>query len=289
MFKEAIKFGLTSMSTLKNFGVKNAPVLLAVAGVGALGYAVVKAWQNSPKAKEAWEEAKAEATANGQNFGMKEAAKAIMKYVAPVAIATVIGVGCIAGSTKISLDRLAVMTAGYVAMRDKNEALKKFESKVTETLGEKKVEEIKDDILTDDLIIDPPPARTQQMMDDGKQWCCLRFGSFKEWIKSSRIEIERSIHDLDDEFKELNDSCENFLPVTRVMEVLNVDSVSQCAKDPDSLTDYIGWKLDPDNLGKRVSDYVKYSVGVAPNGDYCTVVDFICEIDEDNMRWLTSR
>ena len=126
--------------------VKYAPQILTGVGIACMAASTAHAIKEAPKAKEELEEINNDPTLTHKEY-IKKKAGTIAKHYWPVALMTIGGAGLIIGGQHVSLRRLSVATAALSMERDK---LKKLEDKLTEKLGDKKLNDIKDEIAQDD-------------------------------------------------------------------------------------------------------------------------------------------
>lgn len=126
--------------------VKYAPQILTGVGIACMAASTAHAIKEAPKAKEELEEINNDPELNHKDY-FKKKTKVILKHYWPVGLMTIGGAGLIIGGQHVSLRRLSVATAALSMERDK---LKKLEDKLTEKLGEKKLNEFKDEIAQDD-------------------------------------------------------------------------------------------------------------------------------------------
>lgn len=150
--------------------VHNSPIILtglSVAGViGTVGMAI----EATPKAsrilrQENFRREEEEVRDNNlvyKPITKKEALKLVWKCYIPTAAMGLLTVACIVGANKISLRRNAALASVYSLTES---ALKEYQAKVVETIGENKELKIRDSIAQDHL--DAKPLSTQQVIITG--------------------------------------------------------------------------------------------------------------------------
>lgn len=124
---------------------KHSPEILTGLGVAGLATTVVLAVKATPKAAKILEE---EEKRKGEKLTPVEAVKSTWKCYIPTAISGALTVSCIVGANSVNARRRAALAAAY-SMSEK--ALKTYREKVTETIGEKKEQAIRDDIAKDQI------------------------------------------------------------------------------------------------------------------------------------------
>ena len=131
---------------------KNSPTILtgmAVAGVIATIYLTARA---TPKAILLLEQEEKIRGTGGASIGMKDKVVITWRECLPPALMGAATISCIIGANSIHLQRNAALLGVYALTES---ALKEYQAKVIQTLGEKKEQKIKDDIAQDRLLADP--------------------------------------------------------------------------------------------------------------------------------------
>lgn len=144
----SFKTVVSGAKVVKKFCVRYAPQILTGLGIASMAGATVHAIKTAPKAKKAIDEIEAD-----DSISHREAAKkktlAYAKFYWPELLMTFGGAGLIIGGQHISLKRLSIAATALSMERDK---LKKVEEKVAEKFGDKKLNEIHDEIARDDAL-----------------------------------------------------------------------------------------------------------------------------------------
>lgn len=151
---------------------KNSPAILTGIGLISLGGAVVFSGQATLKAKSIITDLEYDeylrARGEEESCDIRPVPKIeIVKKVLPVYIPTILMVGisaaCMIGSTRISAKRTAVLTGLYSASEV---ALKEYQAKVIEQIGEKKELKVQDAVVQEH--IDQNPVSSNQVIITGK-------------------------------------------------------------------------------------------------------------------------
>lgn len=122
---------------------KNSPAILT--GLGIVGFAttVIFASKATIKAKETYDKAEKEYSKDDIELTKKDVIKLCYKYYIPTAAMGTISVICFISANHINNKRNAALAVAYSLSEN---ALKEYQSKVVETIGEKKERAIRDEI-----------------------------------------------------------------------------------------------------------------------------------------------
>lgn len=239
---------------------ENSPVILTAMAVGGVVATVVLATNATIKAKEIVDEAMADAYENEEEFGAKDIVMATWKLYVPVVVSGVATISCIIGAQRVQSRRTAAFASLYSASQ---EALKTYQEKVKEQIGENKERKVREDILQDTL--DKNPVDKDLIIDTGMgTTLCFDvmsgryFWSDAEKIRQARNEFN---HDLLNDFaKSLNDWY----------YYLNLDSIW--------LGEAVGWTTD-----KLLE--LRFTSRLSSKGDPCLVIEYQVEPSE-NYRYV---
>lgn len=225
---------------------KNSPLLLtgcAVVGVVTTTVLTIKATPEAMKIIEEEKQKKEEIT-------KVEVVKLTWQCYIPTAIMGGITIACMVGATSINLKRNAAIVALYSLSKDN---LKEYQEKVKEFVGDKKAEEIKDEIMKDR--IEYNPYNTEQVIQTGKG-NTLCYDSFSGRYFTNDIEnIRRIVNDL------------NWTMLSDMRVSLN-DFYYALGLGPVKMGDDYGWDID------RPID-MKFSSQLQPETKQpCLVLDY---------------
>lgn len=134
--------------------IKNSPkILTGCAVTGVVGTAIFAA-KATPKAQIVLEEAQKAYSEEHPNekFPVFEAVKTVLPVYLPAICMGGVTIGCIIGATTIISKRNAVLASLYSASEL---ALKNYQEKVIETIGEKKEHEVREAIAKDEMRSNP--------------------------------------------------------------------------------------------------------------------------------------
>ena len=135
----------------------------------------------------------------------KETVKAVWKQYIPVVALNALTIGCIIGGDKTHLKRNAALSAAYTLSQT---ALTDFKNKTIERIGEKKTQQIADDIIKDKIEKDPVSNKEVYISGKGETlfYDTLSGRYFTQDIEAVRKAINELNRDLiDDMYISLND------------------------------------------------------------------------------------
>lgn len=217
---------------------KNSPVLLTGLAVTGLITTVILAVQATPKALQLIEE----------DQTPLEKVKATWKCYIPAAAVGTVTMGCIIGAHRITARRTAALATAYSLTET---AFKEYQSKVVETIGRNKEQNVRDEIDADRLKNDPVDGKEIFLTGKGDVLCydSLSGRYFKSDIEQIRRVVNKLSRDLMSESKiALND----------LYFALGLPSIK--------LGDQLGWDID-DGLIE-----VMFSSQLTEDGNPCLVI-----------------
>lgn len=122
----------------------------------------------------------------------KEKVKKIAKYYAPVAAIDIVSATCIIAARRVDCRRNAVLATAYTACEA---ALKEYEDKVIETIGEKKSEDIRRSIVEDHMKQNPVQNTEVIVTGSGDTLCYDDYtGRYFKSSKDKLIRIENELN-----------------------------------------------------------------------------------------------
>lgn len=201
------KFNLST--AVKGFALsvrKHQPEILTGLGIAGMLIAGVMAVRVTPKALDRMEEVK---EAHMEDTDKKAFAKDVLTKVAPVYIPSVIvagtSVACLIGSSSVSHKRNAALATAYTLSES---ALKEYQEKVVETVGEKKERAVRDAIAKDKIEQNPVSSREVIITEKGNTLCYdiitgRYFKSDIDTLKKTVNELNRRM--LSDNYISLNE------------------------------------------------------------------------------------
>lgn len=245
----------------RNFEHKHRATILTAFGVAGLWTTAWMAYKTGPQAARILEEKRKDM--NDIRPGDKEAKRAVMKetikemvpVVGPAVLMGGVSTACIIGSNTVSNHRIATLSAAYTIT---DTALREFKGKVTELVGEKKAQQIREAISHDRVQNDPPPADNSQIIITGNgdvlcydEYSGRYFNSTAEKIGEAIIQLSYDLQN--DMFVTLNEwYTEIGLPTVK-------------------MGDDLGWSLDHSVRGRIP---ITYTATMTPDNRPCLAVEF---------------
>lgn len=162
----------------------------------------------------------------------KETTKKIAPVVAPAVVMGAITMGCAVGSNMIHSKRIAVLSAAYTLSE---RTLSELNKKMTSTLGEKKTKEIKDAVVQERILQNPP--KDYEIINTGYgDVLCMDYYSGR-YFRSSAQKIGEAVNELSSRI-----ISEMYVSLNDFYELLNVPRVP--------MGEDFGWSIDDTDRGR---------------------------------------
>ncbi|MCD8372116.1 MAG: DUF6353 family protein [Clostridia bacterium] len=231
-------------SVLKEYS----PEILTGIGISGMVGSTVMAVKATPKALTLIKEEKK--SKKTDELSVKDMAKATWKCYIPSGISIVLSSACIIGANRINTKRNTALATAYSLSES---ALKLYQEKVVETIGEKKEQEVRDKIAADKMI--QSPASTQEIIvtDKGNTLCydSLSDRYFKSDIESLRKAVNECNRQM---IADMSISLNDFYDAIGLKGIKTGNS--------------LGW-----NANRGFIELI-FSTQLADNGNPCLVIDF---------------
>lgn len=176
--------------------------------------------------------------------------KTTWKFYIPAGLMTGATVACVIGANSVNTRRNAAIMSAY-SLTDK--AFQEYKEKVAEKIGEKKEQEVRDDISKDRLEANPPKENSVVVVGDGKQLCYD--GMTGRYFQSDMQTIRKAVNDI-------NQQC-----INEVYASQN-DFYRLLDLDPVAIGEEVGWRSD------HMLD-VSYSSHITGEGVTCLAIDYL--------------
>ena len=233
---------------------KKSPEILTGIGIAGMATATVLAVRATPKALILIEDAKRKKRSNEEKTDTLkplEVVKATWKCYIPTAATMAVSIGCIIGATSVSTKRTAALATAYSLSET---ALKGYQSKVIETIGEKKEEVIRDKVAKDKLEKNPVKNNEIFVTKAGETRCYdsvsgRYFKSDVETIKKAVNEINRQLRD------------EMYMSLNEFYYAIGLPGIG--------VGDELGWNIDNGYLE------VDFSAQLDEDSQPCIVLDYL--------------
>jgi hypothetical protein len=245
------------MRSLGNTIDANSPAILTGLGVAGVLSTVALAIKGTSIAALVIYEEEAlrskEETLTDKELTPKEKVELVWKLYIPTAASSVFTIAAIIGSNHISTRRNAALLSLYSIA---DQALKEYQDKVVETIGQKKEEKIRDEIAKDKLDNNPVEGRTVILTGKGN---CLFYDTLSGRYFRSDLETVRRVQN---DFNELlfNDM---FLPLNDLYDMLGLEDTEMGRSS--------GWDVQNGKLD------IQFSAKIATDGEPCIVLSYSIE------------
>ncbi len=244
MNKEGLKRTIKSAERVLT---KYSPGILTGIGIAGMIGATFMAVKATPKALYLIETKKEEAEV--EELTSVETIKTCWKCYIPAALATVVSAACLIGASTVSAKRNAALATAYSISEA---ALREYQEKVVEVIGEKKEKAVRDAVAKDQIERDPVTKNEVVIIDSNYNTLCYEplsgryFKSTIDKIKKAEIKLDRQM--IQEMYVSLN------------------DFYWEIGLDGTDLGDQMGW-----NLSKGYMD-LSFSSQLADDGTPCAVI-----------------
>lgn len=244
MSKEGLK------RTIKSAGrvlTKYSPGILTGIGITGMIGATFMAVKATPKALYLIETKKEESEV--EELTPVETIKTCWKCYIPATLTTVVSAACLIGASTVSAKRNAALATAYSISEA---ALREYQEKVVEVIGEKKEKAVRDAVAKDQIERDPVTKSEVVIIDSNSNTLCYEplsgryFKSTIDKIKKAEIKLDRQM--IQEMYVSLN------------------DFYWEIGLDETDLGDKMGW-----NLSKGYMD-LSFSSQLADDGTPCAVI-----------------
>lgn len=227
--------------------VKHSPEILTGLGITGMITTTVMAVKATPKALDIINDMEYE---KGDILTPVEKVKATWKCYIPSAITGTLSITCLIGASSVSSKRNTVLATAYKLSES---ALKEYQEKVVETIGEKKEEKIRDAIAKD--VIERNPVKNNEVIitDNGDTLCYDAISG--RYFKSNIDKINKIVN-------ELNRTMLGDMYVS-----LN-DFYYELGLKGTDLGDQLGW-----NINRGFID-LRFSTQLSEDDTPCLVIDY---------------
>ena len=226
---------------------KYSPGILTGIGITGMIGATFMAVKATPKALYLIETKKEEAEV--EELASVETIKTCWKCYIPAALTTVVSAACLIGASTVSAKRNAALATAYSISEA---ALREYQEKVVEVIGEKKEKAVRDAVAKDQIERDPVTKSEVVIIDSNSNTLCYEplsgryFKSTIDKIKKAEIKLDRQM--IQEMYVSLN------------------DFYWEIGLDETDLGDKMGW-----NLSKGYMD-LSFSSQLADDGTPCAVI-----------------
>ena len=227
---------------------KHSPEILTGIGIAGMITTTIMAVRATPKALILIEERKEEIDVD--KLTPIELIKTTWTCYIPAAITGGLSIICLIGASSVNARRNAALATAYTLSES---ALKEYQEKVIETIGEKKEQTVRDAIAKDRIDKNPVSSREVIITEKGNTLCYdaisgRYFKSDIDKLKKAEIELNRRMRD------EMYISLNEFY--------------YEIGLNPISIGDDLGWNIDHSYIE------LSFSSQLTDDGNPCLVIDY---------------
>lgn len=227
---------------------KHSPEILTGIGIAGMITTTVMAVRATPKALMLIEDKKDEYDTD--TLSPMETVKAAWACYIPSAIVGSISIFCLIGASSVNLRRNAALATAYTLSES---ALKEYQERVVETIGEKKEREICDSISKDKVEKNPVVQKEIIITEKGDTLCYDTLSG--RYFKSNRDQINKAVNDLNRRMRD-----DMFISLNEFYYEIGLNETK--------LGDVLGWNIDRGYID------VRYSAQLAKGETPCLVLEY---------------
>lgn len=237
--------------TVKSAARKHSPEILTGIGIAGMITATVMAVKATPKALILIEEKKNEESTN--SLTTVDTVKAAWTCYIPAAVTGTVSIACLIGASSVNARRNAALATAYTLSES---ALKEYQEKVIETIGEKKEQTIRDAVAKERIEKTPVTSKEVIITEKGNT-LCFDYVSGR-YFKSDIETIKKSINILNRRMRD-----EMYISLN--------DFYYEVGLSPIGIGNELGWNID--------KGYIEpdFSSQLADDGTPCLVVSYFVE------------
>jgi hypothetical protein len=224
----------------------NSPSILAALGVSgtiATGYFANKAGMAAARLIDKTE------SEFERSLDNKEKLELVWREYIPTGLTGTMAVSSIIAATAVGNRRTAAMAAAW-ALSDK--ALGEYKDKVVEKFGEKKEQDVRDEVVQDRVTNNPPPS-SSVIVGKGEVLCLELFTG--KYFMSSMESLRKAQNDINAKLLR-----EMYVPLSEFYYLLNIHERS-------TMSENVGWEAD------RQME-LEFSSALGPDGVPCLALDY---------------
>lgn len=237
---------------------KNSPQILTGIGIAGMVTATVMAVKATPKAmmligerEDEWmKEHLGDVEASYKAVPKIEVVKAAWTCYIPSAIVGGISIACLIGASSVNMRRNAALATAYTLSES---ALKEYQEKVIEEIGEKKEEAVRNRIAKDHIEKNPVSKNEVILTEKGETLCYDMLSG--RYFKTDIDKLRKAENDLN---RQMRDDI--YVSLNEFYYAIGLDSIK--------IGDDIGWNIDKGYID------LKFSSQLTEDGKPCLVLDY---------------
>ncbi len=230
---------------------KHSPEILTGVGIAGMITTTVLAVKATPKALVLIEDKKKELDVDSLNA--KEVVQAAWPCYIPAALTGAVSVACLVGASSVNVRRNAALATAYTLSES---ALKEYQEKVVETIGEKKEQSVRDAIAKDKVEKNPVTNREVILTEKGNTLCFDTVSG--RYFKSDIDKLKKVENELNRQM-----ISEMYISLNEFYYEIGLDGIS--------VGDELGWNIDNGYID------LQFSTQLATDGTPCLVIGYMVE------------
>lgn len=256
MHKPNIK---AAYNAVKKSTIKHSPEILTGIGIAGMVTTTVMAVRATPKALRLIDNAKlkkaneANIPYEGHNLSKAEIIKVTWKCYIPVAITGGLSIACLIGASSVNVRRNAALATAYSIAET---SLKEYQSKVVETIGEKKEQTIRDAVAQDKIDTHPKKESEIILVGDGETICYDVISG--RYFKSKIEKIKKAVNDLNLRMRD-----EMYISLNEFYYEIGLPTIK--------IGDDLGWNIDKEGYID-----IRYTSRLNDYDEPVFVLDYLC-------------
>ena len=227
---------------------KHSPEILTGIGIAGMITTTITAVRATPKALILIEERKEEIDVD--KLTPIELIKTTWTCYIPAAITGGLSIICLIGASSVNARRNAAIATAYALSES---ALKEYQEKVIETIGEKKEQTVRDAIAKDKIDKNPVSSREVIITEKGNTLCYDALSG--RYFKSDIDKLKKAVNELNRRMRD-----EMYISLNEFYYEIGLN--------PTSIGDNLGWNIDYGYIE------LKFSSQLTDDGNPCLVIDY---------------
>lgn len=240
-------------SNIKNAAVKRMPEICVGAAIAAFGGAVVSGIFGTIKAKKKVDEVKADLEVD--TLPKKEVVRLTWRYYIWTVVSFAAGTTLVILGDREHNKRNAALSVAYAGLET---TLNAYKDKITEVVGEKDAQKIKDAVAQD--ILDKNPIIEDEIIPTGKGDTIIYDAMSGRYFRSSLIEVDRVINEINAKLL-----AYDFISLNEFYDAIGIPGIG--------LGKLLGWNMKDGFITRDKGDDLSY--GTTTSGQPCKVLDYL--------------
>lgn len=243
---------VNAVKSVRTAAKRHSPEILTGIGIAGMITTTIMAVRATPKALTIIGEREVD---ENRKLSKVEVVKATWTCYIPSAVVGGASIACLVGSTSVNLRRNAALAAAYSCAET---ALREYQDKVVEVIGEKKEQTIRDAVAKER--IEKRPVSEQQILYTGHgdtlcydAWC-------SRYFKSDIEVIRRAIHELNDRLR-----TDNYISLNEFYDAIGLEE--------SKTGEILGWNIGKGYIQLAFSSVLASDLTPFPDTP-CLVIDF---------------